>query len=76
MILNDEQLSRVQEALRDVANLIDCYQRDAMKSADRLRAVRELLAEYGCLCECEHLPEEHDDCERCLACRIGEAVQK
>lgn len=45
---------------------------------DRLREVLDaiggLLSANGCDCDCEHLADEHDDdCERCLACRIGEA---
>lgn len=44
---------------------------------DRLRAVRRLLEENGCECTCDHHPDERgDDCEVCLACRIGEAVGK
>lgn len=42
---------------------------------DRLDAVRQLLSANGCDCDCEHGSEDHeDDCERCLACRIGEHV--
>ena len=42
-----------------------------------VRAVRKLLEENGCDCPCDHHPDERgDDCEVCLACRIGEAVGK
>ena len=45
--------------------------------AERIRAVRKLLEENGCDCPCDHHPDERgDDCEVCLACRIGEAVGK
>lgn len=51
-------------------------------SADGVRALEDarkklaqvvaLLEKNGCDCECDHHPEEHDDdCERCIACRIG-----
>lgn len=49
----------------------------SVSEADRLRAVRKLLEENGCDCPCDHHPDERgDDCEVCLACRIGEAVGK
>jgi hypothetical protein len=49
--------------------------RDRKASEDRLNAVSQLLEKNGCDCECEHHATEHDDeCERCLACRIAEAV--
>lgn len=61
----------------NVLALIDHYQRNSMEADERLRAVRKLLEENGCDCECEHHWEDHDDdCDRCLACRIGEAVGK
>ena len=50
---------------------------DLLEADERLRAVRRLLEWNGCECECEHHWEDHDDdCDRCLACRIGEAVGK
>lgn len=61
----------------NVLALIDHYQRNSMESDERIRAVRKLLERNGCECECEHHWEHHDDdCDRCLACRIGEAVGK
>ena len=61
----------------NVLALIDHYQRNSMDADERLRAVRCLLEENGCECECEHHWEDHDDdCDRCLACRIAEAVGK
>ena len=61
----------------NVLALIDHYQRNSMEADERLRAVRRLLEWNGCECECEHHWEDHDDdCDRCLACRIGEAVGK
>jgi hypothetical protein len=49
---------------------------DDMLDGDRakLSRVGELLAANGCNCECEHAWDDHDDCERCLACRISEAI--
>ena len=61
----------------NVLALIDHYQRNSMDADDRLRAVRKLLEENGCECPCDHHPDERgDDCDLCLACRIGEAVGK
>lgn len=41
----------------------------------KLDAVGEVLSENGCDCECDHDFESHDDdCERCLACRVQEAL--
>ena len=46
---------------------------DAARSLDKVRA---LLSENGCDCTCEHHYEEHDDeCELCLACRVGEVMK-
>lgn len=61
----------------NVLNLVESYQRNSMEADERLRAVRKLLEWNGCECECEHHWEDHDDdCDRCLACLIGEAVGK
>lgn len=61
----------------NVLALIDHYQRNSMDADERLRAVRKLLEENGCECPCDHHPDERgDECEVCLACRIGEAVGK
>lgn len=63
--------------LRRENEVLRCYQRNSMEADERLRAVRRLLEWNGCECECEHHWEDHDDdCDRCLACRIGEAVGK
>lgn len=41
----------------------------------KLESIGEILGENGCNCDCDHDPESHDDdCERCLACRVGEAL--
>lgn len=61
----------------NVLALLDHYQWTAMEAGARLRAIRELLGEHGCDCPCDRHPDERgDDCEVCLACRIGEAVGK
>lgn len=63
------------EGQYNVLNLVESYQRNSMEADERLRAVRKLLEWNGCECECSHHWEDHDDdCDRCLACRIGEAV--
>lgn len=42
----------------------------------KLDRIRALLVRNGCDCDCEHHWEDHDaDCERCLACQIGETVK-
>lgn len=39
----------------------------------KLKAVAEILSAYGCDCECDRHREEHTtECDRCLACRIGD----
>jgi hypothetical protein len=41
----------------------------------KLEAVGRELTENGCDCDCGHHHEEHNgDCERCLACRISDAI--
>ena len=65
------------EGQYNVLHLVESYQRNSMEADERLRAVRKLLEENGCDCPCDHHPDERgDDCEVCLACRIGEAVGK
>ena len=61
----------------NVLALVDHYQAASMASDAKLDAVRSLLSENGCNCECGHHWEEHDDdCERCLACRIDAAIME
>jgi hypothetical protein len=41
----------------------------------RLDAAREIISKNGCDCDCDHDAEGHDaDCDRCLACRISDAL--
>lgn len=52
-------------------------ERNALREAAeaRLTAVRAMLERNGCDCYCGCDSDGHDDdCERCFACRIGEAV--
>jgi len=43
---------------------------------EQLDRVRALLEANGCDCSCDHSAEEHYRCcERCLACRIEEAIR-
>lgn len=56
-------------------DLGSCGHLAEMATAERLRAVRKVLAENGCECPRDHHPDERGpDCEVCLACRIAEAV--
>lgn len=65
------------EGQYNVLHLVESYQRNSMEADERLRAVRKLLEWNGCECECSHQWEDHDDdCDRCLACRIAEAIGK
>ena len=70
--------SMTEHVYQELASAFEAPPRIAGKTADeRLRAVRELLAENGCECPCDHHPDERGpDCEVCLACRIGEVVDK
>jgi hypothetical protein len=67
-----EALRQTVEALRDVREAL----REAVGEKVRLRnAVGKILERNGCDCECDHTHEEHDaTCERCLACRISDAL--
>ena len=41
----------------------------------QIQAVRHLLEHNDCDCQCGHHYSEHrENCARCLACKIGEAV--
>jgi len=41
---------------------------------NKLELIRGLVEKNGCDCDCEHHSEEHsEDCQLCLACRIGNA---
>lgn len=60
---------------------IDCNLPRAVQRLDksdilkRMEEVARILSRNGCECECEHHWEDHeDDCERCLACEIEEAL--
>lgn len=45
------------------------------EAEDRLDAVRRLLEQNGCDCDCEHGPEDHTGtCEMCFPCRVSAAV--
>lgn len=47
----------------------------ATRSMSKLAAVAKLLVANGCDCECEHHYEDHDDdCERCFACNVSDAI--
>jgi hypothetical protein len=47
---------------------------DAKLKLDR---IGKLISANGCDCPCDHHFEDHDgDCERCLACLVGEVLQK
>ena len=64
----------------ELVALILRERRKASRDEDALARVCLLLEENGCNCECDHRPTS-DDCdddecgERCLACRIGAAIQ-
>jgi hypothetical protein len=65
---------KAKEAWEQLYNERNRLCRDA---EDKLDLVRGLLEHNGCDCDCDHHWEEHgDDCEPCLACRIGDVVQK
>jgi hypothetical protein len=41
----------------------------------RLDAAGDIISANGCDCDCDHDAESHDaDCDRCLACRISDAL--
>lgn len=60
----------------------DCSYVEALREVEALkrdlaatRSIAKILQENGCDCECDHSSEEHDaECERCLACRIADAM--
>lgn len=60
----------------NVLALVDHYQRNSIDADNRLRAVKAILSQNGCDCDCDHFHDCHEpDCERCLACRIAEAIK-
>jgi hypothetical protein len=70
----DEWLAKAKLSAQ-VASAWESLYRERQFAVDRVDAVLEILAATGCDCEC-HDGEEHDeDCERCLACRIEQAVR-
>lgn len=47
----------------------------AAHAFDAIARVSDVLKHDGCSCDCDHDSESHDeDCDRCLACRIGAAI--
>ena len=47
----------------------------ATRSMAKLAAIAKLLIANGCDCDCGHHHEEHsDDCERCFACKVSDAI--
>jgi hypothetical protein len=69
-----EELLAIAETQRKVAMAWKQLYDERRDAADRLDAVRELLAQNGCDCDGD-CDESHDgDCDRCLACRIADVV--
>ena len=75
----------VAEAERDALRaemLRHMRERDALRAEvkrlrARVKAVGRVLSENGCDCECECVAGEHDDdCDRCLACRVEDAIAR
>lgn len=59
----------------NVLALVESYQSSLFAEEEKVGAVIAILERNGCDCDCEHDHESHDsDCERCLACRIAEAL--
>lgn len=63
------------------ADLAKVY-RALLAEIDRLRALRGaalgVIGDAGCSCECDHVAayEDHEEgCERCLGCRIEQALR-
>lgn len=51
--------------------------REVQRLRTRVDAVGQVLSENGCDCECGCPAGEHgDDCDRCLACRVQDAVME
>ncbi len=47
----------------------------AAHAFDAIARVNDVLGNAGCSCDCDHDVESHDeDCDRCLACCISEAI--
>lgn len=63
---------------------VGALQRDISASEKECRALRvrvaavgRVLSENGCDCECGCFWDEHgDDCDRCLACRVEDAIAR
>ena len=64
-----EELDTQRKAKEAALSLLD----ERTVALDKLRRIGRLLEDNGCDCECGCDSDGHDDqCEICLACRIGE----
>jgi len=72
LVMSPGNAAMITHAPTDLAALVVEVERERA----RLDRVRADLAACGCDCECGHDAESHDDdCERCFACRIEEAIR-
>ena len=70
--MSDDRRPKVDAAWERLAKEYDRLRRE---EEARIFAVLSLLEDNGCDCDCGHDAESHDaDCDRCLACRIGQVL--
>lgn len=68
----DDDEANARETIEYAGLHIKTLERKVELLQKALTEIRSIITANGCDCECDHCEEEHDeDCERCLACRIG-----
>ena len=70
-----EALERMQKAWDAAWRSMQVVHNGNAKLKARTDAIGQLLEANGCDCDCaDHFEDHNEDCERCLACRVGEAL--
>lgn len=67
----------IRDRLRAAENERDSLRAEVERLKARIDAVGRVLAESGCDCDCGCFWDEHGDgCDRCLACRVEDAIAR
>jgi len=69
--------SRMLDRLHAIEGERDALLAEVERLKARIDAVGRVLSENGCDCDCGCFWDEHgDDCDRCLACRVEDAIAR